>query len=330
MASGDPGRASSAAAGAWWRNQLRRDGGDPAGSTSAHDTSSLSRRLRHRRLSRPCVANISGGGVGTPASGLGKGFDATQVPKSGVSGRAGGDTAGDAEASSSSLGGGGTSANVTVGSDDNGTSTGTLVVASTSKGRPRPTTNPRKQTHDARTTPNGAVLLPLWEHRPGSVPVQYALDGKKLRLLSPEEFDAMRESHVDDSISNQAGVTGPGTVPRGSVPDGNTGSVNGQDTSPMNKVNSASPLSKVNSAIDLQRRRFSRQYQRTKDSFLPSEDSVTEGTYCVVPKSETPAFYLSAGDCSDRLLRLFRPITLTVVHTSSNTRPTNGLTLCFT
>ena len=33
-------------------------------------------------------------------------------------------------------------------------------------------------------------------------------------------------------------------------------------------------------------------------------------------------FCLSAGDCSDRLLRLFRPITLTVVHTSSNTRPT--------
>jgi hypothetical protein len=32
-------------------------------------------------------------------------------------------------------------------------------------------------------------------------------------------------------------------------------------------------------------------------------------------------FIFNAGDCSDRLLRLFGPITVTVVHTSSNTRP---------
>ena len=39
------------------------------------------------------------------------------------------------------------------------------------------------------------------------------------------------------------------------------------------------------------------------------------------PNPGTRCFTSNAGDCSDRLLRLFRPITVTAAHTSSNTRP---------
>jgi hypothetical protein len=51
---------------------------------------------------------------------------------------------------------------------------------------------------------------------------------------------------------------------------------------------------------------------RTELFIVRSARFPNPGTRCVTS---------NAGDCSDRLLRLFRPITVTAAHTSSNTRP---------
>ena len=68
--------------------------------------------------------------------------------------------------------------------------------------RPPPTSAVRASSSSPRARakpPRGAAgverlrLLPLWEHRPGAEPQQYAVDNGAVRLLLPEEADYLKD-----------------------------------------------------------------------------------------------------------------------------------------
>lgn len=238
MASTDPGRPSGSGV-HWWRRHVRGEGSDT--SSSSHDDAFSLRKRHHRRLARPCVANITGGGVGSP-NGVEKGTDVGAVPTEVSNDRVNG--AGRASAGDGGGGGGDTGDASVVSTSE--VSVSTSGVSTTSYESVR-------KTHTRTRTPSGAIVLPLWEHRPGSVPQQYVLDGNKLRLLSPEEADAICESSSGSRVNAHS--------QQGTLTDGNT---------------STSTKPNVHQMIEQQRKRLERQVSRTKDSFLPDANSVSE------------------------------------------------------
>ena len=236
MASGDPARASGSAA-FGWRARGRPDGDSVPCSWKTSGASSRSARHR-RRPARPCLASVTSGGVGAP-DGVGKGarFRADETDVS-TDRDGSGAVRPDAARETSTSGGSGERADDARGDV---ASSSTSLTATTAASEPV-------------YTPTGARLLPLWEHRPGSVPQQYALDGNAVRLLTPEESEAA-------AAAAAAATRGVSSRTRETVREfGRFGR------------NDAVALT----FLDVQRTRASRFAARVRDAFLPSRDSVTE------------------------------------------------------
>ena len=180
MATGDPARAPDSAARGW--RARARPGGESAPSSSIARGGPAARL--HRRLARPCLASVSGGAAGG-SGGAGKATPAA-ADAEGPSGR-GEESAGRGDARDVTGGGGGG------GRASEGTSTSRASPAAPSSARPPRATAAAPSNQSSARTSTGARLLPLWEYRPGAPPRQYALDGDAVRLLSPEEADALAE-----------------------------------------------------------------------------------------------------------------------------------------
>jgi glutamate N-acetyltransferase/amino-acid N-acetyltransferase len=99
-------------------------------------------------------------------------------------------------------------------------------------------------------TYNGLRLLPLWESKPGTEPRQYCLDHGVVRLLLPEEQDAIEHREGTDQS--------PGSTSKSTKGKGR----------PIWKP-------KVNPAA-VQFRRMERTAQRARNSLFPTRESVTE------------------------------------------------------
>ena len=107
-----------------------------------------------------------------------------------------------------------------------------------------PTAESSRKPRRAQPTYNGLRLLPLWEAKPGGEPRQYCLDRGIVRLLLPEEQDA---------IKHREGTASSGTDPQ------RRGGHHG-------KVNTAA----------VQFRRMERTAVRARNSLFPARESVTE------------------------------------------------------
>ena len=99
-------------------------------------------------------------------------------------------------------------------------------------------------------------LLPLWEHRPGAEPQQYAVDNGAVRLLLPEEADYLASIRAGEGK----------TKAKRSVP---------ASSSPSSSSDPSDASDAVPEWVALQRRRADRLATRVKDAFLPSRDAVT-------------------------------------------------------
>ena len=99
-------------------------------------------------------------------------------------------------------------------------------------------------------------LLPLWEHRPGAEPQQYAVDNGAVRLLLPEEADYLASIRAGEGK----------TKAKRSVP---------ASSSPSSSSDPSDASDAVPEWVALQRRRADRFATRVKDAFLPSRDAVT-------------------------------------------------------
>ena len=92
-------------------------------------------------------------------------------------------------------------------------------------------------------------VLPLWEHRPGAEPRQYVVDRGTVRLLSPEEEDAIT------ARARRGGGEGRAAA-RGGVYDADADDAEGRK--------------------EMRRRRVERFKRKVKDAFFPSPNSVSE------------------------------------------------------
>ena len=101
-------------------------------------------------------------------------------------------------------------------------------------------------------------LLPLWEHRPGSEPQQYAVDNGAVRLLLPEEADYLASIRAGEG---KAKAKRSPSSPSASSPSSSSDPSEASDAVPE--------------WMALQRRRADRFATRVKDAFLPSRDAVT-------------------------------------------------------
>jgi len=142
-----------------------------------------------------------------------------------------------------------------LGVDDRASSPTRTDAASTAKDDPTAAsvTHTSENTNKPkRTVPtyNGLRLLPLWESKPGTEPRQYCLDHGVVRLLLPEEQDAIEHREGTDQS--------PGSSTSKSKSKGR----------PIWKP-------KVNPAA-VQFRRMERTAQRARNSLFPTRESVTE------------------------------------------------------
>lgn len=108
----------------------------------------------------------------------------------------------------------------------------------------------REKPRRTQPTYNGLRLLPLWEVKPGSEPRQYCLDRGIVRLLLPEEQDAIE--HREGTAGSVTDHRSRGTLDRRHRHHG--------------KVNPAA----------VQFRRMERAAVRMRDSLFPARESVTE------------------------------------------------------
>ena len=142
-----------------------------------------------------------------------------------------------------------------VGVDDRASSPTRTAAASTGEDDPTAAsvTHTSENTNKPkRTVPtyNGLRLLPLWESKPGTEPRQYCLDHGTVRLLLPEEQDAIEHREGTDQS--------PGSTSKSTKGKGR----------PIWKP-------KVNPAA-VQFRRMERTAQRARNSLFPTRESVTE------------------------------------------------------
>lgn len=142
-----------------------------------------------------------------------------------------------------------------VGVDDRASSPTRTAAASTAEANPTAAsvTHTSENTNKPkRTVPtyNGLRLLPLWESKPGTEPRQYCLDHGVVRLLLPEEQDAIEHREGTDQS--------PGSTSKSTKGKGR----------PIWKP-------KVNPAA-VQFRRMERTASRARNSLFPTRESVTE------------------------------------------------------
>ena len=97
-------------------------------------------------------------------------------------------------------------------------------------------------------------LLPLWEHRPGAEPQQYAVDNGAVRLLLPEEADYLASIRAGEGK----------TKAKRSAP---------ASSSPSSSSDPSDASDAVPEWVALQRRRADRLATRVKDAFLPSRSA---------------------------------------------------------
>ena len=261
MATGDPARAPDSAARGW--RARARPGGESAPSSSIARGGPAARL--HRRLARPCLASVSGGAAGG-SGGAGKATPAA-ADAEGPSGR-GEESAGRGDSRDGTGGGGGG------GRASEGTSSASPSSAPSSARPPRATAAAPSTQSSARTS-TGARLLPLWEYRPGAPPRQYALDGDAVRLLSPEEADALaEEARAGLSRESNALPSAERHAEKGFGTDVGTDGIEGL----VGRVRSSSVLSvfSLKTHFGILEKRYFRVVAKARDAFLPSAESVTE------------------------------------------------------
>jgi len=258
MATGDPARAPDSAARGW--RARARPGGESAPSSSIARGGPAARL--HRRLARPCLASVSGGAAGG-SGGAGKATPAA-ADAEGPSGR-GEESAGRGD-SRDGTGGGGGGGRASAG-------TSSASPAAPSSARPPRATAAAPSTQSSARTSTGARLLPLWEYRPGAPPRQYALDGDAVRLLSPEEADALAE---EARASRTAGESN--ALPSAERREKGFGTDVGTDVgTSMIHVRSSSVFSQhFLQTLSMLEKRYFRVVAKARDAFLPSAESVTE------------------------------------------------------
>jgi len=248
MATGDPARAPDSAARGWRARAFRPEGESVPSSSIARGAPAA--RL-HRRLARPCLASVSAGAAGAAgAAGTDPPTAADAAP--GVKGSSAG--RGDAR---DGTGGGGGGVRASETSSKGASSSSDALLSS-----------PKTGFVSARTS-TGARLLPLWEHRPGAPPRQYALDGDAVRLVSPEEADALAEANRGDArLSLTRNRRDVARDDRGAPRDERSDA----QTSDTTSLFSTGTFPWVFSL----RKRFARLNEKARDAFLPAQESVTE------------------------------------------------------
>jgi hypothetical protein len=248
MATGDPERAPGSAA-RGWRARAR-----PEGEFSSSIARGAPAARLHRRLARPCLASVSAGAAGAAgAAGTDPPTAADAAP--GVKGS----SAGRVDARDGTGGCGG----------------GVRASETSSKGAPSSSdahpSSPKTGFVSARTS-TGARLLPLWEHRPGAPPRQYALDGDAVRLVSPEEADALAEANKGSARSTRDDRFDTKTSDASSF---------AKDGAPLSSRALNDDRRNLFSTGNFPwvfglRKRFARLNEKARDAFLPAEESVTE------------------------------------------------------
>ena len=254
MATGDPARAPGSAA-RGWRARPRPEGESAPSSSRARGAPAA--RL-HRRLARPCLASVSAGAAGAAgAAGTDPPTAADAAP--GVKGSSAG--RGDARDGTGEGGGGGRASETSNISKD--------ALAS----------SPKTGSVSARTS-TGARLLPLWEHRPGAPPRQYALDGDAVRLVSPEEADALAEANRGNARSTRnrpdVDVRDDRGVSRDERFDAQTSDAPFATGAPLASAPSTTDTNLLSRNVLVLKKRFARISEKARDAFLPSAESVTE------------------------------------------------------
>jgi glutamate N-acetyltransferase/amino-acid N-acetyltransferase len=248
MATGDPARAPGSAA-RGWRARARPEGESALSSSIARGEPAA--RLR-RRLARPCLASVSAGAAGAAgAAGTDPPTAADAAP--GVKGS----SAGRGDARDGTGGGGG---------GVRASETSSKGASSSSDAHP---SSPKTGFVSARTS-TGARLLPLWEHRPGAPPRQYALDGDAVRLVSPEEADALAEANKGNASARVTRNRRDG-APRDDRFDAQT-----SDALPYDDPTSLFSTGNFHKGVFSLRKRFARLNEKARDAFLPAQESVTE------------------------------------------------------
>ena len=268
MATGDPARAPDSAARGW--RARARPGGESAPSSSIARGGPAARI--HRRLARPCLASVSGGAAGV-SGGAGKATPAA-ADAEGPSGR-GEESAGRGDARD------GTGGDGVGGRASAGTSRASPTAPSFA--HPPRATAAAPSESSARTS-TGARLLPLWEHRPGAPPRQYALDGDAVRLLSPEEADALaEEARAARGASKNAFPSadrrekGYNEGRRHVTDESSTSIVDESSSSFVGHARFSKSSSSVFShSLGVLEKKWTRFVAKARDAFLPSAESVTE------------------------------------------------------
>ena len=116
----------------------------------------------------------------------------------------------------------------------------------------------------------------MWEYRPGAPPRQYALDGDAVRLLSPEEADALAEEARDSPMRGESNAL-PSAERREKGEKGRT-DVRTESSRVLGRVRSSSVLSvfSLKTHFGILEKRYFRVVAKARDAFLPSAESVTE------------------------------------------------------
>ena len=117
-------------------------------------------------------------------------------------------------------------------------------------------------------------MLPLWEHRPGAPPRQYALDGDAVRLLSPEEADALAAAGASRSGARASRARdadlGDASAPAG----GGANETFGDDERAFRR--DARVRVSLKKTFGVAEKNARRVFDKARDAFLPSAESVTE------------------------------------------------------
>ena len=274
MATGDPARAPGSAA-RGWRARARPEGESVPSSSFARARGVPAARV-HRRLARPCLASVTAGGPGSVGKDTPTASDAAPIGKGSSAGR------GDSRDGTGEDGGGGRvsvgpsgdrssrsrgSRGAPVATDARAPSDAPLSSRDTLRGSNRASPRPLPSTTRTR-------VLPLWEHRPGAPPRQYALDGDAVRLLSPEEADALAAAGASRSGARASRARdadlGDASAPAG----GGANETFGDDERAFRR--DARVRVSLKKTFGVAEKNARRVFDKARDAFLPSAESVTE------------------------------------------------------
>ena len=252
MATGDPARAPDSAA-RGWRARARPEG--ESAPWSSVTRGGFAARV-HRRLARPCLANVTAGAAGGPG-GVRK--DTPTAADAAPSGKGSSTGRGDARDGTGEDGGGGRGGSSAGTSGDRKRSD---VAPPSSRNALGPNSENRSPSRSVSST-TALEPLPLWEHRPGAPPRRFALDGDAVRLLSPEEAEALGDVSEPPNARGDARSTASAAKKESASQRGRTARRDGTRAS----------LARYTAHFET---RLARLSDKARDAFLPSAGSVTE------------------------------------------------------